>query len=182
MEETKRLTETCIKIDGVLSVDSLRARKSGPYLFVEVNIGVDGLITASAAHRIAALTKNALLEEHQDRVAGAIVHVNPIGAKGIGHNAPPICRSIEEVTKLVEIELRAIHEITSVCEVQIYYTDDGNIKLKVLPWPFIIIFFSNRPGRRVHGAHLNCPRCPRCCYQSGKFDSAEAGVGKISRC
>ena len=115
----------------MLSVDSLKARKSGPYLFVEVNIGVDGLITASAAHRIAALTRGALLKEHEDRVADAIVHVNPIGARGIGHNAPPISRSLEEVTKLVEIELRSVQEITSICEVQIYYTDDGNIKLKV---------------------------------------------------
>ena len=130
-EDTRKLTETCIRTDGVLSVDSLKARKSGPYLFVEVDIGVDGLITASAAHRIAALTRRALLKEHEDRVADAIVHVNPIGAKGIGHNAPPICRTLEEVTKLVEIELRSIQEITSICEVQIYYTDDGNIKLKV---------------------------------------------------
>lgn len=96
-EETSGLVDTCKSVPGVLSVERLRARKSGPYLFVEVKVGVDGAMSASAAHRVARLTKFALLEKHEDRVANAIVHVFPIGANGMGDMAPTQSRDHREV-------------------------------------------------------------------------------------
>jgi divalent metal cation (Fe/Co/Zn/Cd) transporter len=50
-KETEQLKQTCLKISGVLAVSELKARKSGPYLYVESSIDVDGTISASAAHR-----------------------------------------------------------------------------------------------------------------------------------
>jgi divalent metal cation (Fe/Co/Zn/Cd) transporter len=50
-EETDELRKTCLNVRGVKSVIEIRARKSGPFLFVEVEIGVLGTISASAAHR-----------------------------------------------------------------------------------------------------------------------------------
>lgn len=50
-EETQALKDTCLMVSGILSVDSLLARRSGPYLFVECMVGVNGTISASAAHR-----------------------------------------------------------------------------------------------------------------------------------
>lgn len=49
--ETERLKQTCLSVSGVVSVEEIKARKSGPYLYVEVTIDVDGSISASAAHR-----------------------------------------------------------------------------------------------------------------------------------
>jgi hypothetical protein len=50
-KETEQLTMTCLGVSGVMSVESLKARKSGPYLYVEATVDVDGSISASAAHR-----------------------------------------------------------------------------------------------------------------------------------
>jgi divalent metal cation (Fe/Co/Zn/Cd) transporter len=51
VKETDTLRKTCLNVNGILSVEEIRARKSGPYLYVEVTVGVDGSISASAAHR-----------------------------------------------------------------------------------------------------------------------------------
>jgi divalent metal cation (Fe/Co/Zn/Cd) transporter len=50
-KETELLRKTCMTVKGVIAVAQLRARKSGPFLFVEATINVDGNISASAAHR-----------------------------------------------------------------------------------------------------------------------------------
>ena len=50
-KETERLRLTCLAVKGIISVQELKARRSGPFLFVEVTVGVLGTISASAAHR-----------------------------------------------------------------------------------------------------------------------------------
>lgn len=50
-KETEKLKQTCLSVSGVMSVEEIKARKSGPYLYVEATIDVDGSISASAAHR-----------------------------------------------------------------------------------------------------------------------------------
>jgi divalent metal cation (Fe/Co/Zn/Cd) transporter len=87
-KETEALRATCLGVKGVLRVTQLRARKSGPFLFVEVTVGVNGSISASAAHRIAQLTRLSLLKNHEGRVANAIVHVTPLGSSGLGEQYP----------------------------------------------------------------------------------------------
>lgn len=87
-EETEALKRTCMKVSGILSVNSLLARRSGPYIFVECIVGVKGMISASAAHRLAELVRLALLQEHAGRVANAVVHVLPLGSAGMGDAYP----------------------------------------------------------------------------------------------
>lgn len=50
-KETESLRQTCLNVKGIKTVIELKARKSGPFLFVEVTVGVLGTISASAAHR-----------------------------------------------------------------------------------------------------------------------------------
>ena len=50
-EETDQLKSTCLSVEGILNVEQLHARQSGPFLFVECNVGVDGSLSASSAHR-----------------------------------------------------------------------------------------------------------------------------------
>ena len=50
-KETESLRQTCLSVKGIKTVKELKARKSGPFLFVEVTVGVLGTISASAAHR-----------------------------------------------------------------------------------------------------------------------------------
>lgn len=50
-KETESLRQTCLNVKGIKTVKELKARKSGPFLFVEVTVGVLGTISASAAHR-----------------------------------------------------------------------------------------------------------------------------------
>lgn len=144
-EETRALVETCRAVPGVKAV-ALKARKSGPYLFVEVKVGVNGSMSASAAHRAAELTRQALLERHGDRVANALVHVDPIGASGMGDLAPAQSRDHQQVLREVEKSLGHISEILSVSEVQLYYADDGSIRIKV------DVFMD--PAMTIRDAHL----------------------------
>jgi hypothetical protein len=90
--ETDPLRKTCLSVKGVLRVTNIRARKSGPFLFVEVTIGVNGSISASAAHRIAQLTRLELMRAHEGRVANAVVHVVPLGSSGLGEQYPSWAR------------------------------------------------------------------------------------------
>jgi len=93
-KETELLRKTCMAVKGVIAVAQVRARKSGPFLFVESTINVDGNISASAAHRIAQLTRLALMSEHDGRVANAIVHVKPLGSSGLGEQYPAWARKL----------------------------------------------------------------------------------------
>jgi cation diffusion facilitator family transporter len=87
-KETNELKKTCLEVKGVKHVEEIKARKSGPFLFVEATVGVDGSISASAAHRLAELTRLQLLQNHYGRVANAVVHVTPIGSSGLGEQYP----------------------------------------------------------------------------------------------
>jgi divalent metal cation (Fe/Co/Zn/Cd) transporter len=91
-EETLRLRDTCLTVPGILSVHSILARRSGPYIFVECTVGVEGMISASAAHRIAELVRIALLQNHPGRVANAVIHILPIGSAGMGDAHPHAAR------------------------------------------------------------------------------------------
>jgi cation diffusion facilitator family transporter len=51
MEEVQDLSNSCLEVPGIKSIEAIQARRSGPYLYVEVTVGVPGNISASAAHR-----------------------------------------------------------------------------------------------------------------------------------
>lgn len=167
-EETQMLIEECLKVPGIRTVESLQARLSGPYIFVECNVGVDGTITASAAHRLGELARKQMMNSNQGRVANAVVHVDPLGSTGLGENSPQWARDHDAVENEVERALAPLYEpggITGTSEVQIYYRDDGSVAVKV------DVFMS--PELTIKGAHSLA--------QDAKLqiESALPGVGEV---
>ena len=129
--ETDELRKSCLAVPGIIKVNEIFGRQSGPYLYVETTVGVPGYISASAAHRLAELVKIELLENHRGRVANAVVHVEPLGATGLGEKAPEWARDHDYVREQIDKCVEDIPEITTVTEVQVYYKDDGHLMLKV---------------------------------------------------
>jgi len=117
-KETEELTATCLSVQGVVKVNEIYARKSGPYLYVECTLGVPGFISASAAHRVAELVKIALVDRHIGRVANAVVHVEPMGTTGLGEKAPDWARDDALVRTELQKLISKIPSITSLTETQ----------------------------------------------------------------
>ena len=145
-KETELLRKTCVSVPGVIKINEIFARKSGPFLYVETTVGVPGYISASAAHRLAELVKIELLEEHRGRVANAVVHVEPLGATGLGEKAPEWARDHAFVRENVDKCVQGIPEISAVTELQVYYRDDGHLVLK--------IDVSMNPDLTIREAHI----------------------------
>lgn len=51
IDEVQDLSNSCLQVPGIKSIEAIQARRSGPFLYVEVTVGVPGNISASAAHR-----------------------------------------------------------------------------------------------------------------------------------
>jgi cation diffusion facilitator family transporter len=131
-DEVSALRSICLSIPGILSVISLNARVSGPYLFVDCTVGVSGDITASTAHHLAEQVKAMLLSHPpQGRVADCIVHVDPIGTSGLGHTLPEGFRNYQEITKIARDSVLTVDGIVDVSHIHIYYRDDGSLGLKI---------------------------------------------------
>lgn len=71
-----QLTDTAAQVLGVRQVHDLRARYSGPQIFIELHIVVDPNITVRQGHAIAHEVRNRLLNKFTD-VTRIIVHVDP---------------------------------------------------------------------------------------------------------
>jgi cation diffusion facilitator family transporter len=131
-KEITQLRSICLSVPGILSVVSLNARVSGPYLFVDCTVGVSGEITASTAHHLAEMVKAEILTHaHQGRVADCIVHVDPIGTSGLGHTLPKDSRNYQEIMRIARGAVMTVDGIVDVSHIHIYYRDDGTIGLKI---------------------------------------------------
>lgn len=71
-----RLQEAAMAVPGVLALDEVRARLFGSGLFVDCKIRVDGRITVTQGHGIAAQVKEAMAQA-VPACRGVLVHVNP---------------------------------------------------------------------------------------------------------
>lgn len=130
-EELALLRRTCEAVPGILEVPEVLARRSGPYLFVECTVTVPGLMSLSAAHRLAAMVKSSLLTNHNGRVANAVVDVEPQGTAGLGEKAPLHFRDHEQVTITATKSLESIPGIVGVKDVRVHYLDDGFLMLEI---------------------------------------------------
>jgi cation diffusion facilitator family transporter len=101
-EETQALRKTCLLVPGIKSVVDLKARRSGPYIYVECTVGVRGDVSASTAHRLGELVRTELLRRHKGRVANAVVDIDPLGSTGLGELASSGSRSHEAITHMVK--------------------------------------------------------------------------------
>ena len=76
-ELLSQLMATARQIDGVRQVHDLRARYSGPFIFVELDIVVDPSISVSRGHAIASHVKQRLIDKYDD-VTRVKIHVDPM--------------------------------------------------------------------------------------------------------
>lgn len=75
-KEIEGYEKTVLTIDGVIRIDQLLARTHGSYVIIDIKISVAPHITVKKGHDIARLTKDTLLEKHQE-VEDVLVHINP---------------------------------------------------------------------------------------------------------
>jgi len=72
-EEARRIVEA---LPGVKQVEKIRARKSGPFYFVEGHISVSGSMDVTRSHTIAHEAQR-LVQENRPEVEGVVLHVEP---------------------------------------------------------------------------------------------------------
>ena len=75
-ETENAMAELVLDTPGVLSLDLLQTRQFGAYLYVDVEIGLDGSLTLDAAHDIAQQVHDDL-EDQFPTVKHCMVHMNP---------------------------------------------------------------------------------------------------------
>lgn len=75
-EDAVELVQTVQRINGVITVDELRAREHGHYVIVDVKISVNPKISVAEGHEIAKLAKQHLMKRFI-HVSDVLVHVNP---------------------------------------------------------------------------------------------------------
>ncbi|MBU4128851.1 cation diffusion facilitator family transporter [bacterium] len=72
----ERIEKEALRVKGVKRVSSLRARRSGLDIFVDLEIEVDSRLTVEKGHAIAVQVEKKILRE-VEQVANVLVHVNP---------------------------------------------------------------------------------------------------------
>ncbi len=75
-EIESRVRAAATTVAGVDGIEKCRVRKMGLEYYVDLHVGVDGLISVAAGHHIAHRVKDAV-QEADARVADVLVHVEP---------------------------------------------------------------------------------------------------------
>ncbi|KAJ1444483.1 cation efflux family-domain-containing protein [Pelagophyceae sp. CCMP2097] len=120
-------------------VRPLRARRSGPALFVAVTISVDGALSASAAHHLGEHARRAVVvvaAERGERVDEVSVHVDPDVRQELGDEfgdaAPPLAPTPGDLEQCVRAVVREhCSDVRGVTDVSLRYTESGTAMAKV---------------------------------------------------
>ncbi len=72
----EKIRSIAMDIKGVQAVHAIRTRKSGPGLYVDLHIMVDGKMTVQKGHEISEIVKNALLKEAPE-ILDVVIHLEP---------------------------------------------------------------------------------------------------------
>jgi cation diffusion facilitator family transporter len=75
-EIERRVRDAAVTVAGVATVEKCRVRKMGLDFYVDLHVGVDGLLTVAAGHQIAHEVKDAV-RAAESGVADVLVHVEP---------------------------------------------------------------------------------------------------------
>jgi divalent metal cation (Fe/Co/Zn/Cd) transporter len=59
----RQITALVVPIEGVKAVEEIHAHRFGPYLVVNITIGVDGALTVAEGDRIATRVEHILIDE-----------------------------------------------------------------------------------------------------------------------
>jgi cation diffusion facilitator family transporter len=73
---TENIKQVIKDTQGVENITDLRVRKSGPYIYVDVDVEVDSKMTVKRAHDIAENVKERLIESN-NYINDVMVHINP---------------------------------------------------------------------------------------------------------
>ncbi|MFC1586101.1 cation diffusion facilitator family transporter [Fibrobacterota bacterium] len=76
-EVRQRIRQSVLSVDGVKSVHALRTRKSGPGVYVDLHIQVEGSMTVREGHDISGKVKHGLKNLGLE-IIDAVVHVEPV--------------------------------------------------------------------------------------------------------
>ena len=79
-EETEKIRECIMEIDGVKNIDMLMTRRFGSKIYVDLEISEDAEMTLSEAHKIAELVHDNI-EAKIPEVKHCMIHVNPMSAE-----------------------------------------------------------------------------------------------------
>ncbi len=71
------IVDAARRIDGVLEIHDVRARRMGHKVLVDMKIGVDENMTVAASHGVAHRVKDAVMARVEE-VSDVLVHVNPV--------------------------------------------------------------------------------------------------------
>ena len=85
-EETEKIRECIMEIDGVKNIDKLMTRRFGSKIYVDLEISEDAEMTLSEAHKIAELVHDNI-EAKIPEVKHCMIHVNPMSAESLLHSA-----------------------------------------------------------------------------------------------
>lgn len=100
--------ETCSKIPGVIDCSKVRARTSGPDLFVDVVIAVDETVTTGQAHHITELIEAALSDLAP--LVDVIVHVEPAAMHQSQFIKCDIYEKLQVLTRR-ELSIKSVHNV-----------------------------------------------------------------------
>lgn len=98
-EDANPLIRAVQSVDGVITVDELRAREHGHYVIVDVKISVNPRLTVAEGHTVAKRVKKHLMQRFI-HVADVFVHVNPFDP-GFPYR-PQEARGGEEISTLLQ--------------------------------------------------------------------------------
>src|SRR5690625_43448 len=84
-EKVQPYKDTVKNIAGVLLIDQMYARTHGRYVIIDIKISVNPKITVREGHDIAAMVKEALLNNHKD-IEDVLVHINPFDKDTINNH------------------------------------------------------------------------------------------------
>lgn len=122
--------EVAASIAGVLSIDRLRTRRMGPYLFVDVRIFVDPLISVSAARNVAEHLRREV-HKAEPTVSEVLVHVTPYKDPPIAVGTNTLMRPHVELEREVRTSLEGSPGILGIARVITHYVPEEGIHLKV---------------------------------------------------
>jgi len=71
-----KIKKIVLTVSGIEKVTSLKVRKSGPYLYVDVEIEINQYMTVKISHNIAETVKHDLINSNL-YINEVMVHINP---------------------------------------------------------------------------------------------------------
>jgi len=72
--------ETVVNCSGILELKDIRARQSGPYIFLNIIVGIDKNMSVERSHNIAANMKEKIKGKYS-KVNNVFIHVEPVDEK-----------------------------------------------------------------------------------------------------